>query len=142
ASHAGVLAVILIVLGGAGQALLARSEENAATSSLRDAAVQQVDRVREADRPEIPPDSDLPSRSAIRVGVFLPDGRPMPGDEERTPTWLRPAGRGVADRTVRGEPVRLVTIPVVLHGRLVATIVAGRSLEPESSLIHRVRLLL
>src|SRR5438128_7010550 len=141
ASHAGVLAVILIVLGGIGQALLVRSLDHGATSALSDAAVQQVDRIAEAGRPQRPPDSDVPSRSAIRVGVFLPSGTQVGADEDRLPSWLRPGRDQVVDTSVRGEPVRLVTLQARAHGQLIATVVAGRSLVPESSLVHRVRLL-
>src|SRR5205807_2243183 len=55
---------------------------------------------------------------------------------------LRPHRSEVVDANVRNESVRLVTIPARADGRLVATVVAGRSLLPEQSLIHRVRLLL
>jgi signal transduction histidine kinase len=141
ASHALVLAVILVVLGGIGQALLARSLDHGVTSSLRDAAAQEVDHLRETGTPQQPQDSEIPSRSAIRVGVFLP-GAQGSGNRDSLPSWLAPHHSEVVDVTARGERVRLVTLPAIKDGRLLATVVAGRSLLPEQSLIHRVRLLL
>ena len=140
-SHGLVLAVILIVLGGIGQALLARSLDNNATTSLRDAAEQVVDRLRETGSLQEPPDSDVPSRSSIRVTLFRTDGRPV-HDEDTLPSWLRPQRSEVADVTASGEPVRLITLPARFHGRLRAIVVAGRSLVPERALLHKVRLLL
>ena len=139
-SHGLVLAVILVVLGGIGQALLVRSLDHHVTNSLRDSATEEVDRIRETGRLKEPADSDVPSLSSIRVTLFRPDGRPV--ETENLPTWLHPHATEVTDLTVTGEPVRLVTLPVKVKGVLVARVVAGRSLLPERNLIHRVRLLL
>jgi len=142
ASHAAVIAVILLVLGGIGQALLARSLDRSATSSVLAAAREEVARIVEAGSPKNPPDSDVPSRSAIRAEVFLPSGLPLDTDEPNL-SWLRPHPQSVTDVTARGEPVRIVTLQArAPGGGLIATVVAGRSLAPERSLIHRVRLLL
>jgi two-component system sensor histidine kinase CiaH len=141
-SHAAVIAVILLVLGGIGQALLARSLDRSATASVLGAAQEEVARVVEAGSPRNPPDSDVPSRSAIRVELFLPSGKPLDTDE-RSLSWLRPHPETVTDVAASGEPVRIVTLPVrAPGGRLIATVVAGRSLAPERGLIHGVRLLL
>jgi signal transduction histidine kinase len=48
----------------------------------------------------------------------------------------------VTDIGVSGEQVRVVTVPVERGGQVVATVVAGRSIEAEANLLHRVRLLL
>src|SRR5437879_4026867 len=109
-SHAGAVFVILLVLGGIGQALLERSLSRDASSELRDAAIQQADRVGESGRVTETPDSDLPTHSAVRVGVFRADGRPVTGPRERVPGWFHPSAERVADRRVRDEPVRLVTV--------------------------------
>jgi signal transduction histidine kinase len=140
-SHGAVLAVILIVLGGIGQALLARSLDHNVTSSLRDAAVAEADHLHETGSLQQPPDSDVPSRSAIRVSVFLPNGQPV-ADPDTLPSWLRPQPTEVANVTVAGEPVRLITIPARTNGHVIGLVVAGRSLLTERSLIHRVRLIL
>lgn len=141
-SHGAVLAVILIVLGGIGQAILSRSVDHNVTSSLRDAAATEADHLRESGSLQEPPDSDVPSRSSIRVNAFLPNGRPVL-DPDAVPSWLRPQRTEVADVTSAGEPVRLVTLPAKeANGHVVAIVVAGRSLLPERNLIHRVRLIL
>src|SRR5205085_11536659 len=54
----------------------------------------------------------------------------------------RPAPKTVANRATPGEPVRIVTVHATDGGAPIATAVAGRSLAPERSLLHRVRLLL
>src|SRR5947207_15839355 len=95
ASHAGAVLVILVVLGGIGQAVLERSLSRDATSELRSAAVQQADHVVESSRLEEAPDADMPSQSAIRVGVFRPDGSAVVGRGEQTPRWFRPSSDSV-----------------------------------------------
>ncbi|MDP9341975.1 MAG: HAMP domain-containing histidine kinase [Actinomycetota bacterium] len=141
-SHAAVIAVILLVLGGIGQALLARSLDRSATASVLAAAREEVARVVESGSPKNPPDSDVPSRSAIRMELFLPSGRPLDTDERLLP-WLRPHPQTVTDVVASGEPVRIITLPArAPGGGLIATVVAGRSLAPERGLIRRVRLLL
>jgi signal transduction histidine kinase len=140
-SHGAVLAVILIVLGGIGQALLARSLDHNVTTSLRDAAATEADRLRESGSLREPPDSDVPSRSAIRVSVFHPNGQPVL-DPDALPSWLRPQSTEVTDLTRLGEPVRLVTLPARANGHVIGLVVAGRSLVPEWTLMHRARLIL
>ncbi|MDP9295628.1 MAG: HAMP domain-containing histidine kinase [Actinomycetota bacterium] len=140
-SHAAVLISILVLLGGGGQLLLARSLDHSVTGDLMSAAITQANRITEAGRPEPPPDSDLPSLAATRIAVFLPDGSPF-GEVAEVPDWLRPAPQQVVDRPIAGEQVRIVTIHVVNEGRTIATVVSGRSLAPEATLLHRVRLLL
>ena len=140
-SHGLVLAVILVVLGGIGQALLARSLDHNVTTSLRDAAAEEADHIRETGSLQAPADSDVPSRAAIRVTLFQPNGQPV-GDEDPLPSWLRPQPAEVTDLRAAGEPVRLVTVPVRMNGRPVALVVAGRSLSQEANLVHKVRLLL
>ena len=61
-SHGLVLAVILVVLGGIGQALLARSLDHNVTTSLRDAAAEEADHIRETGSLQAPADSDVPER--------------------------------------------------------------------------------
>lgn len=140
-SHAAVLSVILIVLGGCGYVLLARSVDRAATTELETAARAQAERVLEAGRPILPPDSDVPSSAATRLAVFDPAGLLL-GESNEFPTWLRPMPETVVDIGVAGENVRLVTTPVVLEGRPLGVVVAGRSLAAEEHLLERVRLLL
>jgi signal transduction histidine kinase len=141
ASHATVLAVILVALGGAGFLLLSASLDRSATIDLLAAARQQANRIREQGQASPPQDSDVPSTAAIRVAVFTPDGR-LVGEGGEVPTWLRPAPQQVRDLTVAGERTRVVTIDSSLGTQSLATIVAGRSLVPEERLLHRVRLLL
>jgi len=140
-SHGAVILTILVFLGLLGQALLAQQLDRSATNELQLAVAQAVDRLSESKSVANPPDSDLPERSPIRVGVFSPDGRPVDGDET-TPRWLHSRGAGVADIRVAGQPVRTITRPVEGTGRLIGTVVAARSLAAEASLMHRVRLLL
>src|SRR5204862_7988204 len=128
----------LLVLGGIGQALLARSLDHGVTSSLRDVASEEIDHLRETGDITRPLDSDVPSRSAMQVEVYRPNGRPA-RDEDTFPSWLRPQRTQVSDITVAGEPVRLLTIPATKGGNRIATIVAGRSLVPQRHLIHPVR---
>jgi signal transduction histidine kinase len=140
-SHAGVLVVIILAIGGIGQVLLARTLDRNATAEIVSAAQQEVDRLGEAGKPESPPDSDVPSQSVVRLAVFTPSGAPV-GDTERVPRWLSPHQQRVTDVTAAGEPARVVTLAAREQGRLVGIVVAGRSLTPERTLLHRVRLLL
>ncbi|MFL5737566.1 MAG: sensor histidine kinase [Actinomycetota bacterium] len=140
-SHAGVLLGILLLLGGGGALLLARNLDRSATSDLESAAAGQARRIEEAGHAVPPPDADSPSQAATQLGVFLPDGAPI-GEPSELPEWVRPNAQPVVDRTVSGEPVRIVTTHATVDGGSVATVVAGRSLVPERSLLHRVRLLL
>jgi signal transduction histidine kinase len=140
-SHAGVLALILLVLGEIGQALLAQNLDRDATADAMSAAQQEVDRLVETGTLQSPPDSDVPSRSVVRLAVFTPAGLPVDNDE-RIPPWLLPRRQGVVDIVSSGEPVRVVTLDARRDGRLMAIVVAGRSLAPERALVHRVRTLL
>ena len=141
-SHALVLAVILIVLGGILQAQLARNLDSSATDQLRNVATGQANRILEAGTPVPPADSDIPSAAAIRVAVFsAPDGL-MLGETTEVPAWLQRYPNEVTDTTVDGERVRIVTIPVDMGSATVAWVSAGRSIAAEDRLIHTVRLLL
>jgi signal transduction histidine kinase len=141
ASHAAVLAVILVTLGGAGFLLLSRSLDRSATSDLLIAARQQANTITEQGRASPPQDSDVPSRAATQVAVFTPSGIVV-GEGSEVPAWLRPSSRQVQDLTVAGEEVRVVTVEARLGPTPLATVVAGRSLATEELLLHRVRLLL
>ncbi len=141
ASHAGVLAVILVALGASGYLLLSRSLDRSATQELRAAAEGQVARIVEHEGPLPAPDSDVPSAAAIKVVVFAPNGT-IVGDTLEVPPWLSPGRSEVSDATVSGERVRVVTLKADVHGVPIATVVAGRSLKAEDALLHRVRLLL
>jgi two-component system OmpR family sensor kinase len=66
--------------------------------------------------------------------VDLPVGEP-----QEIPSWLRPYPDRVTDLEVAGEKVRVVTLPAMIEGTTVAWVAAGRSLEPEEALVHRVR---
>jgi signal transduction histidine kinase len=140
-SHGGVLLLILVFLGVAGQALLARELDRSATRDVEGAAAQEADRISELGTLADPPDSDLPARSPIRLGVFAPDGRPLDGDE-RVPRWLHPRQPSVVDIDVAGQPVRVVTRSVASGGSTIGIVVAARSLAADAALMHRVRLLL
>ncbi len=141
ASHAAVISVILLALGGAGYLLLASSLDRAATAELTAAAVEQAHRIQETGVLVPPPDSDLPSRAAVRIAVFGADGTPVGEPGEILP-WLRPYRQLTTDLPVAGEHVRVITEVVVRGGESLGTVVAGRSLQPEERLLHRVRLLL
>jgi signal transduction histidine kinase len=141
-SHALVLAVILIVLGGILQAQLARNLDSSATDQLKNVATGQANRIREAGTPVPPADSDIPSAAAIRVAVFTAPLGAMIGEATEVPAWLQRYPDEVTDTTVDGERVRVVTIPVQMGGVTVAWVSAGRSIAAEDRLIHTARLLL
>lgn len=140
-SHGLVLALILLILSGIGYLLLAASLDRSATNEVVAAAQSEVERVLDEGPMTPPNDNDVPSSSAIREAVFLPDGRVV-GDPRDVPPWLRPQADTVATISARGESVRLATMVVRRNGRTLGTIVAGKSLAPEDSLLRRVRLLL
>jgi signal transduction histidine kinase len=141
ASHAAVLAIMMLALSGAGYVLLSHDLDRAVTNQLLTAATQQVIRIEEAGHALPPPDSDAPSTSATQIGVFRQGGRPL-GETPELPSWLTPGPRRVTDRTIAGEHARLVTLSASSGGTLLATVVAARSLTPEEQLLRRVRLLL
>jgi signal transduction histidine kinase len=139
-SHAGVLAVILIVLGFSGQYLIQHRLSSAATAELLGAARSEADVVNEVSgaMPKPNVDADVPSRAAILFAVFKPDGTRF-NESVQTPSWVRPYPNEVTNITVSGEPVRVVTVPVTSGTKTLATVVTARSLQPESSLIRQVR---
>jgi signal transduction histidine kinase len=141
ASHAAVLAVILILIGGVGYLALSRSLDDAATQQLLAAARDQVSRILEAGRPLAAPDTDVPSSDTVRIGVFDPGGHPI-GEAPEYPSWLHPNQTTIEDGRVAGEDVRVITLPVRAGGTRIATVVAGRSLSAEERLLDRVRALL
>ncbi len=141
ASHAAVLTIILVALGGGGQWLLARNLDRGATSEISTAAREQATRILEQHEVTPPPDSDVPSRAALKVAVFAPNGQ-IVGEPAEIPSWLHPYAGQTTDLGVSGEEVRVVTLRVSTGGQLVASVVAGRSLISEDRLLHRVRLLL
>src|SRR5438874_6926182 len=108
-SHGLVLALILLILSGVSYILLAASLDRAATNEVVAAARSEVDRAGDEGRLVPPNDNDVPSSSAIREALFLPDGRAVggPGD---VPAWLRPQREQVATIRAHGESVRLATL--------------------------------
>jgi signal transduction histidine kinase len=140
-SHGLVLALIVFLLGGVGYVLLSVSLNNQATNAVRAAAQEQTDRVGEPGSGVSTPDKDAPSSAAIRSAVFLPDGN-IGGEQSDVPSWLRPQRAPIATIRARGEDVRIATIAIRRDGRIVATVVAGKSLAPETALLRQVRLLL
>ncbi len=141
-SHGLVLAVILVVLGGGLQLILARRLDTEATDDLYAAASSQVERIREAGMPVAPVDSDVPSAASIQVAVYAAPTDTLVGETPEVPAWLRRYPNRVTDLEVTDERVRIVTIPAVVDGRTVAWVSAGRSLAAEDRLLGRVRLLL
>jgi hypothetical protein len=141
-SNALVLAVILVALGALVWFGLERSLDRAATNELSTAAAGQVTRIREAGSPVAPADSDVPSAAAIQTAVYTaPDGEPL-GEAGEIPTWLRRYPDRVTDLRVAGERVRVVTVPAVIGGTLVAWVSTGRSLAAEDQVLARARWLL
>ncbi|MEP7059388.1 MAG: HAMP domain-containing sensor histidine kinase [Actinomycetota bacterium] len=141
-SHASVLAVILVLLGFIVQFLLARNLDASATSELLAAARGQVHRLEESGRAAPPPDSDVPSAAGTQIAVFDNAGTFVGEPAEAPPPWLRRYPTTVTDARAAMEPVRVVTLPALFEGRIVAWVVVGRSTVAEEELLHRVRLLL
>ena len=139
-SHGLMLAVIVLLLGGGAYRVLATTLDRNATATVRDAAQSQADRIGEAGRAQPPLDNDRPSAAAIRVAVFTPDGRVL-GEGTDVPPWVRPHGSPVVTVTALGERVRLATVPVVVGGSRLATVVAAQPLAPQDRLLARLRLL-
>ena len=140
-SHAGVLALILLTLGGTGYVLLSRSLDRSATATTTAAANDVIEHIAESHRLDPPPDSDVPSSSTVRVALFRRNGAVV---DERVdlPSWLRPQPTATVTERVGRERVRLVTERAYLNKRWVATVVAGLSLAARDQLLARVRLLL
>lgn len=140
-SHAVVLAVILLLLGFWLQLLLARTLDRSATDDLLVQAKGQVEHITESGQVRPPIDSDVPSAASVQMAIYsAPDGA-LVGEPTETPVWLKPYPDPVTDLTLSGEPVRVVTVRVVVDGTTVASVVAGRSLAAEDRLLHQVRLL-
>jgi two-component system sensor histidine kinase CiaH len=138
-SHAFVMLVILGIVAGLVLLLLARSLDRGATDQLAADARAQVERIQEGGSFEPTADVDVPSSSAVQLAVYR-SGETVPvGEPKEIPSWLRPYPDRVTDLEIAGERVRVVTLPAVLNGQTVARVSAGRSLEPEEALIHRVR---
>ena len=133
--------MILLILGSVGYLLLAASLNRAATNEVQTAARSEIDRLDESGQVLPPADNDVPSSSAIREAVFLPDGRVI-GEANEVPSWIRPQGKAVTTIRAHGEDVRVTTLVVRTGGRTLGTVVAGKSLVPEEALLRRVRLLL
>jgi signal transduction histidine kinase len=141
-SHALVLAVILIALGGVGQALLARELDASVTHELQAAADGAAERIEEAGHPVPPPDSDIPSQAGEQVAVYAAPSDALVGEPAEVPSWLRHYPDPVTDLQVEGERVRVVIVPAKVGATTVAWVAAGRSTVAEDRLLHRVRLLL
>lgn len=141
ASHAAVLTLILVLLGGTAYLALAGTLDRSATTDLEAAARAQADRIVEAQTLLPPPDSDIPSATAVRTAVFGASGEVV-GEPQDVPSWIRPYPNAVTDLRIAGERVRVVTLNVASSAGTVATVVSGRSLAPEDRLLHRLRLLL
>jgi len=139
-SHALVLAVILLFLGGVVQFLIARSLDDGVTTQLRQEDEAQVERMVENGAALPPADVDAPSAAAVQVAVFQAPSREPLGEPSEIPSWLTLAPPGVKNLNVAGEHVRVVTMPAIVGGRTVAWVEAGRSLLPEERLVHRLRL--
>jgi signal transduction histidine kinase len=137
-SHGLTLAVILLVLGGVLQILLARRLDASATDELRAAASGQAARIREADRPIPPTDSDVPSAASVQLAVYTAPDKTLVGESTEVPPWLRAYPSAVTDLDIVGERVRVVTVPAFVRGRALAWVSAGRSLAPEDRLVDRM----
>ena len=138
-SHAFVMLVIITIFAGLVLLLLARNLDRGATDQLAAEAGAQVERIQEGGAFQPTIDVDVPSASAVQVAVYRPGERTPVGEPKGTPSWLRPYPDRVADLEIAGEKVRVLTLPAVIDGKTVALVSAGRSLEPEEALIHRVR---
>ena len=141
-SHALVLSVILIALGGVGQALLARELDASVTHELQGAADGAAERIEEAGHPVPPPDSDIPSRAGEQLAVYAEPNDALIGEPAEVPNWLQHYPDPITDLQVEGEHVRVVMVPATIGGTTVAWVAAGRSMVAEDRLLHRVRLLL
>jgi signal transduction histidine kinase len=142
ASHALVLAVILVVLGGGLQLLLARNLDLSATNDLLSQARSQAILIQESGEVRPPVDSDVPSAASVQMAVYAAPGDQLIGEPTEIPVWLKRYPSEVTDLAVAGERVRVVTVPAVVDGRTIAWVSAGRSLKAEDELVDRVRLVL
>jgi signal transduction histidine kinase len=137
-SHAFVMLVILSIFAGLVLVLLARILDRSATDQLAAEAGAQVERIQEGGGLAPTTDVDVPSASAVQIAVYRAGAGPV-GEPKEIPSWLRPYPDRVTDLEVAGEEVRVVTLPAMIEGTTVAWVAAGRSLEPEEALVHRVR---
>lgn len=142
ASHALVLTVVVVLLGGTLEFLLSRGLDRSATDGLEAAAQGQVERILEAGYALTPADADRPSGASIQLAVFAAPSGATVGEGVEVPSWLHRYPTDRTDIVVAGERVRVVTLPVLVDGRTVAWVAAGRSLLAEDELLHSVRLLL
>ena len=141
-SHAVVLLVIMLALGGVGQLLLARSLDASVTNELTAAAAGVAEHIQEAGVPVPPPDSDVPSQAGVQLAVYTASSDALVGEPRETPPWLLHYPDPVTDLEVTNERVRVVVLPAMVNGQTVAWVAAGRSMLPEDRLLHRVRWLL
>lgn len=138
-SHAFVMLVILSIFAGLVLVLLARILDRSATDQLAAEAGAQVERIQEGGALAPTTDVDVPSASAVQIAVYRAGEADPVGEPKEIPSWLRPYPDRVTDLEVAGEKVRVVTLPAMIEGTTVAWVAAGRSLEPEDALVHRVR---
>src|SRR6478672_1987691 len=138
-SHAFVMLVILSIFAGLVLLLLARILDRSATDQLAAEAGVQVERIQEGGGLAPTTDVDVPSASAVQLAVYRAGETVPVGEPNEIPAWLRPYPDRVTDLEVAGEEVRVVTLPAMIEGTTVAWVAAGRSLEPEQALVHRVR---
>jgi signal transduction histidine kinase len=138
-SHALVMLVILSIFAGLVSVLLARILDRSATDQLAAGAGAQVERIQEGGGLAPTTDVDVPSASAVQIAVYRAGVDVPVGEPKEIPSWLRPYPARVTDLEVAGEEVRVVTLPAMIGGATVAWVAAGRSLEPEEALVHRVR---
>jgi signal transduction histidine kinase len=138
-SHAFVMLVILSIFAGLVLVLLARILDRSATDQLAAEAGAQVERIQEGGGLAPTTDVDVPSASALQIAVYRAGEDGPVGEPKEIPSWLRPYPDRVIDLEVAGEEVRVVTLPAMIEGTTVAWVAAGRSLEPEEALVHRVR---
>jgi signal transduction histidine kinase len=141
-SHALVLTIVVVLLGGTLEFLLSRGLDRSATDGLEAAAQGQVERILEAGYALPPADADKPSGASIQLAVFAAPSGATVGEGVEVPSWLHRYPTDRTDIVVAGERVRVVTLPVLVDGRTVAWVSAGRSLLAEDELLHSVRLLL
>ncbi|MHB8510692.1 MAG: sensor histidine kinase [Actinomycetota bacterium] len=139
-SHAVVTGLVLLLIGGIGYVMLARSLDRSVTSSLQSLASAEADRISESGQLASPPDSDVPSGAAIKLAVFTAAGRPL-GEIADIPSWLRPLPKQVETVRVRNESVRIITLSAGSAKSSSGFVVAGQSLAPEHQLLSRVRML-
>src|SRR6476620_3845327 len=138
-SHAFVMLVIVSIFAGLVLILLAHILDRSATDQLAAEAGAQVERIQEGGGLAPTTDVDVHSASAVQIAVYRAGVDVPVGERKEIPSWLRPYPDRVTDLEVDGEEVRGGSLPVMIKGASVAWVAAGRSLEPEEALVHRVR---